>query len=101
MSSSFHRVRSVCEIKPLRLRVEFADGIEKEYDLNRWKDHPAFALLFRYPGFVKSCKVGPGGYGISWNDDIDLSCEELWGCGELLGAEPLHCTSSAIADSSS
>ncbi|WP_423805896.1 DUF2442 domain-containing protein [Phascolarctobacterium succinatutens] len=23
-------------------------------------------------------KVDVGGYGISWNDDLDLSCDELW-----------------------
>ena len=23
-------------------------------------------------------KVDVGGYGISWNDEIDLSCDELW-----------------------
>ncbi len=76
--SQFHRVRSVCEIEPFRLRVHFENGIEKEYDLNRWKDHPAFTLLFRHPGFVKSVQVEPGGYGVSWNDAIDLGCEELW-----------------------
>lgn len=25
--------------------------------------------------------VDAGGYGISWNDDIDLDCEELWANG--------------------
>ena len=25
--------------------------------------------------------VDVGGYGIVWNDDLDLSCDELWGNG--------------------
>ncbi len=82
--SKFHRIRSVCEIKPFCLRVEFEGGIEKEYDLSLWKEHPAFALLFQKPGFVKSVKVEPGGYGVSWNDDMDLSYEEIWGNGRRL-----------------
>ena len=28
--------------------------------------------------------VDPGGYGISWNDDIDLSCDELWEHGKVV-----------------
>lgn len=28
--------------------------------------------------FFKSVKVDSGGYGVSWNDDIDLSEYELW-----------------------
>lgn len=26
-------------------------------------------------------KADKGGYGISWNDEIDLSCDELWEIG--------------------
>ncbi|MDO4617167.1 MAG: DUF2442 domain-containing protein [Lachnospiraceae bacterium] len=25
-----------------------------------------------------SVSVDVGGYGIIWNDDLDLSCDELW-----------------------
>ncbi|HAX51031.1 MAG TPA: DUF2442 domain-containing protein, partial [Lachnospiraceae bacterium] len=25
-----------------------------------------------------------GGYGISWNDDVDLECEELWDNGKTV-----------------
>ena len=29
-----------------------------------------------------SVVVDQGGYGIIWNDDIDISCDELWANGE-------------------
>lgn len=29
----------------------------------------------------KNIKVDVGGYGISWNDYLDLECTELWGNG--------------------
>ena len=28
--------------------------------------------------------VNVGGYGIVWNDDLDLSCDELWENGEAI-----------------
>lgn len=34
--------------------------------------------------FFKAGKVDPGGYGISWDDECDLSENELWTNGELL-----------------
>jgi len=29
-------------------------------------------------GLFWNVKTDLGGYGISWNDEIDLSCDELW-----------------------
>jgi len=37
--------------------------------------------------YFKSAKVDPGGYGISWDDDCDLSENELWTKGELINDE--------------
>jgi hypothetical protein len=31
---------------------------------------------------IEAVRVDPGGYGISWNDHIDLSEYELWTNGE-------------------
>ena len=39
--------------------------------------HPAFRGLTEH-GLFDSVQVDAGGYGVSWNDDIDLSCDELW-----------------------
>ncbi len=38
----------------------------------------AFKALSSVKGLFEQVKVDTGGYGISWNDDIDLSCNELW-----------------------
>ena len=32
-------------------------------------------------------EVDAGGYGISWNDDLDLSCDEIWEHGEPITTE--------------
>jgi hypothetical protein len=77
----FHRIHTVSVIEPFRLRAVFVDGTEKEYDLQRWKHCPEFSLLFRHPALQTAVRVEPGGYGISWNDNIDLSAEEIFGNG--------------------
>jgi len=77
----FHRIQSVALVAPFRLRVVFLDGTVKGYDLRRWECRPEFALLFRHPALQNAVQVEPGGYGISWNDSIDLSAEEIYGNG--------------------
>ena len=77
----FHRIQSVSVVEPFRLRALFVDGTAKEYDLQRWEHRPEFSLLFRHPALQKAVQVEPGGYGISWNDNIDLSAEEIYGNG--------------------
>jgi hypothetical protein len=37
--------------------------------------------VLKNDAFFKSVKVDSGGYGISWNDDADLSEYELWANG--------------------
>jgi len=74
----FHRIRTISVVTPFRLRAIFVDGTEKEYDLRRWEHRPEFSLLFRHPALQTAVRVEPGGYGISWNDDIDLAAEEIY-----------------------
>lgn len=78
VSSLFHPVESVSVRDTYFLCARFRCGTEKVYDMRKLADHPSFEMLFRHPAFIKSVKVEPGGYGISWNDRLDLSCEELW-----------------------
>jgi len=71
-------------IKPLegkRIWVKFANGAEKIYDCTQILHLDVFQNL-NNEAFFKTVKVDPGGYGISWNDDLDLSEYELWVNGE-------------------
>ena len=74
----FHKIKNVLPKENLIIEVEFENKIKKEYDLkkviNKWK---IFEQLEDKELFEK-VKVDVGGYGISWNEDIDLSCEEIW-----------------------
>jgi hypothetical protein len=57
--------------------------VEKLYDCRQVVARPQFHLL-RTPAFFRAVKVDPGGYGISWSDDLDLSEYELWTNGRPL-----------------
>ena len=71
------RIKAVKVVGPLKLVVAFTDGSEKEYDCTPLLARPQFRLL-KDSGFFRSAEVAAGGYGISWNDDVDLSEHELW-----------------------
>ena len=79
----FHKIKEVYPLPDLRLSVLFSDGTTKTYDvaplLNRF---PAFGALSDEALF-SSVEVDVGGYGIVWNDDVDLSCDELWANGTV------------------
>lgn len=71
------RIKSVTPLAERRLLVTFVNGVQKIYDCRWLLDLDRFHLL-KYDAFFKAVRVDPGGYGISWNDDMDLSEYELW-----------------------
>jgi hypothetical protein len=75
------RITSVHATAPATLRVKFDSGQERVYDCTALLARPEFFLL-RTPAFFRAVKVDPGGYGVSWNDDLDLSGIDLWNLGK-------------------
>jgi len=75
----FYKVQEVKPLMDFRLSVAFTNGEQKIYDvkplLEKWE---AFKALTQVHNLFKQVKVDKGGYGISWNDDIDLECNELY-----------------------
>jgi hypothetical protein len=75
----FYKVQNVKPLPEYRLLVEFANGEKKQYNVkplfDKWEP---FKALADTKGLFEQVKVDAGGYGISWNDDIDLSCNELY-----------------------
>ncbi len=80
----FKKVLSVFPLDNYELLVWFEGGESKVYDVeplfDKWE---SFAVLSDRALF-ESVKVDAGGYGISWNDGIDLACNELYSNGKLL-----------------
>lgn len=78
----FYKVKEVKALPDLKLWVRFIGGATKIYDvkplLKKWEPFQAFK---KHPALFKKVQVDSGGYGIIWNDDLDLSCNELWNNG--------------------
>ena len=75
----FHKVKAVNALPDYRLCVQFAEGVTKIYDVKpllvEWIPFKTFE---KAPELFYEVEVDVGGYGIIWNDDIDLSCDELY-----------------------
>ncbi len=71
------RIESVQAITNGRLLIKFKNGEQRLYDCTPLFPLPQFQLL-TVPAFFSAVRVDPGGYGISWNDALDLSEYELW-----------------------
>ncbi len=81
----FHKIKCVAYTPDYKLSVQFAEGVTKIYDLNILIDKiDAFKIFKLNPYLMEEVKVAPGGWGIIWNDELDLSCDELWDNGKTV-----------------
>ena len=80
----FHKVKAVSALPDFRLSVQFAEGVTKIYNVeplfSKWE---SFKDL-EDPDLFSGVEVDVGGYGIIWNDELDLSCDELFENGETI-----------------
>lgn len=75
----FHKVKEVSALADLKLSVQFTNGTTKIYDVTPLMHRfPVFKTLEDNELLFREVEVDQGGYGIFWNDDLDLSCDELW-----------------------
>ena len=80
----FHKIRSVIPIDNYILRVEFCEGVTKEYDVKPlFNEFKVFNKLKENNLFYK-VKVDIGGYAVIWNKEIDLSCDDLFYDGKIV-----------------
>jgi hypothetical protein len=83
------RTPRIVHVEPVgqaELFVRFENGVEKTYDCRLLFGRPRFNLLAN-PAFFRAVQVDPGGYGVSWSDEIDLSEYELWTGGTTVAPE--------------
>ena len=78
----FHKITAAAPLPDLRLLAHFSDGQAREYDLAPLLDRlDAFRALKDTPGLFEQVQVDAGGFGVSWNDDLDLSSDEIFDHG--------------------
>ena len=79
----FHKAKTVTPLTDYRLLVHFANGTDKEYDMKPlFEEYPVFLELKEIPGLFEQAKTDVGGYGIVWNEDIDIDTEEIYQNGK-------------------
>lgn len=80
----FHKIDEVHALPDFMLSVQFSEGVTKLYDMKPLMEkHAAFRSL-RDKTLFSCVKVDVGGHGIVWNDNVDLSCDELWEHGTFM-----------------
>ncbi len=80
---TYPRVKSVEALPDYQLLVSFRNGERRLYDFKPNLDLEIFQLL-RNEVFFRAVKADSHGYGIIWNDDMDLAESELWLKGKPL-----------------
>lgn len=81
----FHKIKLVTPLKDFEVSVQFAQGITKIYDIKTlFSKIKAFKKFKETPSLFYDVTVDVGGYGIIWNDDLDLSCDELFKNGKTV-----------------
>ena len=79
-----YKIINVYPLSDYRLLAIFDNGVQKIYDLKplfEWKE--IFKSLKKNELFY-GAYVDIGGYCIAWNDQIDLSSNEIWNHGKIV-----------------
>ncbi|MDR0486883.1 MAG: DUF2442 domain-containing protein [Treponema sp.] len=75
----FHTIESVEVLPDFCLCVLFRTGEKKIYDMHPlFEKHEPFQSFRLTHGLFEQARVAGGGYGIYWNEDLDISCNELY-----------------------
>lgn len=75
----FHKATSLATLPDYILLVGFSDGQFRQFDLKPLMEkYPAFCGLQQIGGLYEQAKIDIGGYGIVWNDELDISAEGIY-----------------------
>jgi len=73
-----YKVKSIIATDEYRLLVKFDNGEEREFNMKPLIESDEMYKPLNDILLFKSVVVDCGGYGISWNDDIDMSEYQLY-----------------------
>lgn len=94
----FHKAVSLEFKEGTRLELTFQDGSVKSYDISvLFEKYPQLEALNDRKLFLKGSLMG--GYGIVWNDDLDIDAETVYEDGVTVGKTQFDinvCLSDAI-----
>lgn len=83
-----HKIKSVKPLKNCIISTIFFDGTVKEFDIKSFYEiFPQFKIFDTDKELFNSVQVDVGGYGISWNDELDLDANDIWENGKEVDKE--------------
>lgn len=80
----FHKIKNVVVLDNYCLSVSFIEGVTKKYDVKPLFNKIDIFNQLKNDDLFKKVQVASGGYGIIWNDNIDLACDEIFENGEIV-----------------
>lgn len=80
----FHKIKNVAPLNNYILNVQFSEGITKQYDVKPLFERFTIFNNLKKDNLFYKAHVGPGGYAVIWNDDIDIACDELFANGKTI-----------------
>lgn len=83
MNCMYHRLTKIEPFPDLILKGTFTDDNVRFYDVKSLLTrHEVFQDLVNIHHLFEQVHLDANGYGVSWNDNLDLDAEEIWvnGC---------------------
>ncbi len=80
----FHKVKNVTALPDFKLSIQFSEGVTKIYNVKDLIEKNTMFHNLQNEELFYNVEVDVGGYGIVWNDDIDISCDELFENGKTI-----------------
>ena len=85
----FHKATKVEFLEGTVLELTFRDGCVKQFDMaSMFEVYPPLSALADRSLFT-SGKLSPGGYGVIWNDNLDVEAETVYMEGILIKNLPV------------
>ena len=79
----FYKITSLVTLDDYVLLVGFSNGVFKKFDLKKiMNKYDVFMDLKNIEGLYKQAKIDVGGYGIIWNDYLDIASSGIYERGE-------------------
>ena len=86
-----HKIQSATMLDPLKIQAIFLTGEVIQYNLeNLFPSLPQFRALQSDPALSSRLTLDPGGYGVSWSDELDLDAETIWEDGTRIRIEMVN-----------
>ena len=74
----FHKIVKLTTLPNYMLCAEFENGVIKTYNIGSlFEKYPVFQAL-QYNNLFSLAKIDMGGYGIVWNEEIDIDAQEIY-----------------------